>query len=79
MAKKQFHLVRVDFDDHSHMVGGHSEVVKCTVWGILYKETKEAYYVSNWMSDGEVCGMNSDTYCIRKHKGIKLTKIQLEV
>lgn len=74
----KFNLVRIEFDDHSHAIGGEAEVIPCVCWGVLYNETKKAYFVSSWMSDGKLNGENSDTYCILKGCVTKFSKIRVE-
>lgn len=78
MNKKQFPqlwLVRIDFDDHCQG-SGNLDVIKCTAYGLLYLETKEYYCICNWVCDGALNGDDSEGLAIRKHPGIKLTKIK---
>lgn len=74
--KQKLPLVRIDFDDHAQTTGGEANHVTCTVFGILYRESKKAYYVTSWISDGEFNGINSDTYCVLKGTVIKFQKIR---
>lgn len=70
-------LVRIDFLDHSQCQGP-AILIPCTVFGLLYEEHPLAYLVCTWVSDGEVDGMNSETYAILKHEGIKVDRIRAE-
>ncbi len=76
--KKAMYLVEIRFQDHSSMIGGEADVMNCRVWGVLYKETKDAYYVCSWALEGPWDAVNNDTYAIRKHPGVvcrKITKV----
>jgi hypothetical protein len=58
-------IVRIVFLDHCHGIGSETELMPCEVFGVLYKETKEAYHVACWIGDGEI-NENTDTYAIAK-------------
>lgn len=73
-TKKKCPIVRVYFTDHCQATGGEAELAKCQVFGVLIKETPEAYYVASWVADG-VVDNNTDSYAILKHKGIKLERL----
>jgi len=59
-------VVRIDFLDHCQNDGGDANLIRCTVWGVLYRESAEAYHVSVWGAEGKVSGDNCTTFAIAK-------------
>ena len=65
-AKQKFKLVHLEFWDHVSGPGDDADPLKCEVVGILYKETKLAYYIASWICDEEIRNQNSEVYAILK-------------
>lgn len=72
---RQGDLVIVDFLDHVSTQNGSSDPVPVQAVGWFVGETDAAYVICPWLTEGELTGMNSDTYTILKHKQLKIKKI----
>lgn len=57
-------MVILHFWDHSKC-GGPARVIPCKVRGLLYQESKEAYHIVTWSSDGCI-DENAESYAILK-------------
>lgn len=69
-------VVRVEFDDHASGPGSEPGVIHITVFGLLISETDKVLIVCPWIADGDPTSHNSECYSIRKHKGVKVTRIK---
>jgi hypothetical protein len=74
-VKQQYPVVRIDFDDHALCMGNEPEVIPCSVIGVLIGENKSFYKVVCWFSNRSPLSDQNDGYAIKKHKGLKLTRI----
>ena len=73
--KKACPVVHVEFMDHAMGTSDEVKPIKCEVFGVLYKETPEAYYVASWICGSDPFNHNSETFCIIKHKSTKLRRL----
>lgn len=71
------HLVKITFLDHCTTIGGVSFPIQCVVYGILFSEDKDAYYVASWISDNKIDD-NTDCNTILKKTVKKIEKIRKE-
>lgn len=76
---KQYWLVRIDFLDHCAAEDEAAKLVRCVVWGLLYKETKNQYRLCRWAADKKVRSNNCDTLAIGKGMVKKIELIRKEV
>ena len=58
-------LVHLKFLDHAYFSGYEAKPLECEVFGRLYKEDKDAYYIATWISDG-ILDDNTEQYVILK-------------
>lgn len=70
-------LVRVTLLDHAVSDAASAGPVRCVLYGLLTKETKNCIYVCPWLAE-ESMDSNSDVYCVSKHAGLKIEKIRKE-
>lgn len=68
-------IVRIAFKDHAMSSGEDTGLVNCEVFGVLFKETTDAYYVASWVCERSVSNPNTETFAILKHPGIKVTRL----
>lgn len=74
-TKQQYPVVRIDFDDHALCMGTDAEVIPCTVVGVLVGENESYYKIACWLSHRTPYSDQNDAYAIKKHKGVKLTRV----
>jgi hypothetical protein len=51
MKSDQYPVVSIKFLDHSH--GHQTEPCVCKVWGLLYSQDEQYYFVYHWLTEGD--------------------------
>lgn len=73
--KKTLWVVQIDLLDHAQCEGHDTGLIGCSVFGVLFEETKDAYHVSSWVSGEMLDGPDSDTYAIAKRAVLRVKKL----
>lgn len=69
-------LVHVQFLDHCYSDAGSAAPIMCSVFGLLLKEDKHAYYLASWYSHAEAPDSTEhDVYTILKSATVSLKKV----
>lgn len=75
-GRRKANVVCIEFLDHCTADGETlDEPVFCQVFGVLYRETETAYYVSSWVADYEPHNSNSEGYLILKSAVSQVIKL----
>lgn len=72
MRKPTLPVVEIRFLDHAQCMGEDVTPIPITVYGLLIKETEDAYHVASWLTGNVLNGDQNEGFAIVKHKGIKL-------
>jgi len=71
----KYKVVQIEFLDHVYSSHGKRGPSKCLIWGVLFDETQDSYFVCPWATDKDPTNDDSDVYTIVKHPGVKVKKI----
>ena len=75
--KKPF-VACIKFYDHSMVNGNETqdlEPIICEVYGVIYKETKLAYYIASWVTNG-ILDHNTEQFVILKSAVLKVRRLK---
>lgn len=74
--KKQNPVVHISFLDHAANSGSSNTPAPIDLFGVLYKEDKDCYYIASWICDHAPTSADSDTYAVVKHPSVKIRKLK---
>lgn len=70
-------IVYCRFLDHVSSSSEISAPFTCEVFGVLWKQDKNAYYVVSWIAENRLEDNNSECYCILKSTVLELRQLTL--
>lgn len=66
----------VRFDDHVYTAGGICPPAPVEAIGRVVTADEKSITLACWITDNEMNGDNTDTYTIRLHPGVKVTRLR---
>lgn len=72
---KKYKAVYLKFYDHCLDTPENAKPIICEVFGILYKQDKQAYYITSWVCNSNLKDHNNETYCILKSTVLDLQEL----